>query len=472
MKRVTLVALGIIGCSAQSIEQTPSIVTLAAPMVSAHGATSGGLLMSVDVLATSLSNASASVKPVAGVILTYSTNQSGVTFTPGTVTTGPDGHGVATTVIPWGVQLVASIASGSGGYTSVTLGPIRFSSRRLKMRWLPWSWRGANHSHRRGNRAGISVGRHGCWRFNSHGRGRIDGHGRSRTDGHRYGRRDAASRWRTTFIRDEYYGRCFCSRDGLDRPLRTGDRTRFRAVWRLRDSGDDIGWGCVGRHPALPEPPGRHHRDAAVHGPVVQTIGTGLDSGNPVHAHTRITLMDGKTPIQALPVAFAQVGVSGSNNPFTPASTMTDATGHAVTNVFVPMLDPDAGCSPTSSLREERPRCSRSRDIRPRASPLELLDQRRPETATRQICFGTPRVCPKPLFAHQTRVPERIRASHFSRPSPCAPRVFVSSKGSYLKALGAMGGGLSRWPGVVSATRAHRRGTGSAGLREVPMYSR
>jgi hypothetical protein len=78
--------------------------------------------------------------------------------------------------------------------------------------------------------------------------------------------------------------------------------------------------------------------------PVVQTIGTGTGTqGIRYTLTTRITLMDGKTPIQALPVAFAQVGVSGSNNPFTPASTMTDATGHAVTNVFVPMLDPDAG---------------------------------------------------------------------------------------------------------------------------------
>jgi len=181
--------------------------------------------------------------------------------------------------------------------------------------------------------------------------------------------------------------------------------------------------------------------------------------------------MDGKTPIQALPVAFAQVGVSGSNNPFTPASTMTDATGHAVTNVFVPMLDPDAGCSPTSSLREERPRCSRSRDIRPRASPLELLDQRRPETATRKSASARPGL-PEATLRPPDAVPERIRASHFSR-RPHARPEFREFEGLVLEGAGA------RWavayhagPGVVSATRAHRRGTGSAGLREVPMYSR
>jgi len=158
------------------------------------------------------------------------------------------------------------------------------------------------------------------------------------------GRRDAASRWRTTFIRDEYYGRCFCSRDGLT-DLSGQATARVFVPYGGSEIVATISGGV--RRSSSRSP--RASR-AVIIGtpqytdPVVQTIGTGTGTqGIRYTLTTRITLMDGKTPIQALPVAFAQVGVSGSNNPFTPASTMTDATGHAVTNVFVPMLDPDAG---------------------------------------------------------------------------------------------------------------------------------
>lgn len=337
MKRITLVALVIVGCSAQSIDQTPSTVTLATPTFSAHGATLGGLLTTVDVLATALSNASASVRPISGVVLTYSTSQSGVIFIPGTVTTGPDGHGVATTVIPWGMQLLASIASANGGYTSIALGadPIQLASTQNEVATLEPGGAlvtltvvaNVPASASAGTDAGVPTV--------------VDASAPTVVDA---GVVSPPAAGVQIAFGTNTTGVAFAPGTVLT-DLSGQATSRVFVPY----GGSEVVATISGGGASVVIPLSQNLPAVMIGTPqysdlVVQTVGTGTGTqGIRYTLTTRITLMDGKTPIQALPVSFAQVGVSGSNNPFTPASTMTDANGQVETNVFVPMLGVDAG---------------------------------------------------------------------------------------------------------------------------------